>query len=586
MKKFSKAVSILLAVMIIFQFSFVAQADDLPEQYDSRDLGLVTNVEHQGGTNLCWAYATIAASETAILKAKLWDDPQTLNLDEYQLGEGYFARNDDPLHNSTGDGNYPWLTGSAITNGGYIKNAAMFLSTGLGPMHRSSIPEIVYDESVYLDYDLSAYRLKNAIFIPENNVEALKKAVIKYGAVALADDWETHAITLIGYDDTYSKDNFNSEYHDVEIVNDGRFIIKDSYGTENYDNGYRNIPYDHITNNRFNAAVAYEYMPLDSYQYNYFYDGSGATLFSSFSAQKGQAANIFEAKMGTEEKAEYVKYASVAIYSAGSTSMDCEVQIYTDIQDETDPTSGTPMLETPQKISVEYPGIYTIELDTPVEIEKGTKFSVVETVTSTAGRNVGYYRTRTYSSVGATEVSAANQSFYRSGDSGAWNDIYKTMGNNSVIRIKAQTILVDREEEPEPVNYDVQALGASLRVADGGLRLGFRYDKSQNENVDEYGFVYSQSYIGDLTVDTNGAKVVKASKTAEEDGYVNYNLVFTGIPKSAYSQNVYAKAYVKIDGEYYYSDMLERSFNGVATAILNDDDVSQSIKNQINNLLN
>ena len=41
---------------------------DLPSSYDLRDYGLVTPVRDQGGSGSCWAFSTIAAIESYLLK--------------------------------------------------------------------------------------------------------------------------------------------------------------------------------------------------------------------------------------------------------------------------------------------------------------------------------------------------------------------------------------------------------------------------------------------------------------------------------------------------------------------------------------
>lgn len=135
--------------------------------------------------------------------------------------------------------------------------------------------------------------------------------------------------------------------------------------------------------------------------------------------------------------------------------------------------------------------------------------------------------------------------------------------------------------------YDVSALGGSIRVNETpGLRFGFSYDETQNVNVEEYGFVYSYSNKDNIIIGDEGVKKVTAQKTLTQDNITKFNLVFTNIPESAYEQEISARAYVKIDGQYYYSDILHRSFSSVANAVLNDETIDQSVKDKINDLLN
>lgn len=142
--------------------------------------------------------------------------------------------------------------------------------------------------------------------------------------------------------------------------------------------------------------------------------------------------------------------------------------------------------------------------------------------------------------------------------------------------------------EIKPI-YFVDALGGSIRVFDGGFRLGFSFDDTQGAAVEEYGFVYAYTETDDLSVSlvgTNGVKQKVADNRIDWGDYITYNLVFTGMPQSAYDTIVSARAYVKVDGKYYYSSILQRSFNIIANAILADETVDQATKDAINNLLN
>ena len=76
-----------------------------------------------------------------------------------------------------------------------------------------------------------------------------------------------------------------------------------------------------------------------------------------------------------------------------------------------------------------------------------------------------------------------------------------------------------------------------------------------------------------------------ATKHTDKDGKTSFNLVFTDIPKVNYDTKISARAYIRIYNWYFYSDILTRSFNDVAQAVLNDPTVDDGIKAQLQQLL-
>lgn len=66
-------------------------ASDLPEKYDSRDLGCITPVRDQGNHNTCWTFGALASCEAYMIKhgVNVGDSGQkadlTLDLSEYHL---------------------------------------------------------------------------------------------------------------------------------------------------------------------------------------------------------------------------------------------------------------------------------------------------------------------------------------------------------------------------------------------------------------------------------------------------------------------------------------------------------------------
>ena len=128
-----------------------------------------------------------------------------------------------------------------------------------------------------------------------------------------------------------------------------------------------------------------------------------------------------------------------------------------------------------------------------------------------------------------------------------------------------------------------QSKGAQIRTKDNGLRFGFAFDensigfdfKKYAENI-EYGFVYTYESLDGLNdfqindqlrVD-NSTKNHKrvADKRTVEGSVSTYNAVLTGIPATHYEDKISARAYVCIDGMYFYSPVTTRSYSNASSA--------------------
>lgn len=137
---------------------------------------------------------------------------------------------------------------------------------------------------------------------------------------------------------------------------------------------------------------------------------------------------------------------------------------------------------------------------------------------------------------------------------------------------------------------DMNDMGGSIRVTDAGLRFGYSFYDTQKKEVEEYGFVYAagEQDRNDLTVEQiDGESVLQLTaynRLTHEDETTTFNLVFTDVPQASYDMEVTARAYVKIDGKYFYSNVTTRSFNQVANAVLADDEIDQNTKNTLTKL--
>lgn len=153
------------------------------------------------------------------------------------------------------------------------------------------------------------------------------------------------------------------------------------------------------------------------------------------------------------------------------------------------------------------------------------------------------------------------------------------------------------------INSDeiAESKGGQIRTRDNGLRFGFKFDDNRigfdfrkyADTVD-YGFVYTFDSledkhpldINDQLKEFNDEVLVTSADKRNVDGSVStYNAVFTGIPASHYSDKISARAYVNIDGMYFYSEVKSRSFNDVANAVIADSDIDQNTKDEVKTLL-
>lgn len=136
-------------------------------------------------------------------------------------------------------------------------------------------------------------------------------------------------------------------------------------------------------------------------------------------------------------------------------------------------------------------------------------------------------------------------------------------------------------------NY-AEARGAQIRATDSGMRFGFTWTKIDEletlaTNV-EYGFVLNYGDTDTLYVD-NAQRKVKAGKTVADGNKTAFNLVINEVPPNQRDTVVSVRAYVNIDGWYFYSPIVKRSFNQVATAVLGDEEVDDTVKLSVSEVM-
>lgn len=150
----------------------------------------------------------------------------------------------------------------------------------------------------------------------------------------------------------------------------------------------------------------------------------------------------------------------------------------------------------------------------------------------------------------------------------------------------------DYRDESMDAPANVTDLGRSICVTAAGLRFGFTWnnlDEIENLATEiEYGFIYSQKGAKDLSMDTVDGSTIKkviANNRVDHGDNTSFNLVISNIPAAYYGREITARAYVCIDGMYFYSNTQKGSFGEVADLVLADNEIDEPSKNALKNLL-
>lgn len=144
----------------------------------------------------------------------------------------------------------------------------------------------------------------------------------------------------------------------------------------------------------------------------------------------------------------------------------------------------------------------------------------------------------------------------------------------------------------------IDALGAQIRTRDNGLRFGFQMNTQKLNLFDlllsatnaEFGFVYTYDSLDGKTQEEqnqllragkNGVHSKTGSNYNSSGFYFNYNAVFTGIPLNHLNDKISIRGYFCVDGMYFYSPVITRSYAEVASSVLADNSVEQGVKNNV-----
>ena len=414
-----------------------------PARYDARDNGWVTSVKNQGNYESCWSFSSLSAIETNLIKNGRAD--ASLDLSENQFAYFFYNRQPDKLGYTVGDYNTT-SRGNYLSAGGTLQGTGLALATWAGVTTEARSPYMtIPDASLCYAADYSVrnvYLYNYSITNLAGSVSMIKQAILDHGAVAcginmIAQYYNptnysyncqtaggNHAIAIVGWDDSYSKDNFNAK-----PASDGAWIVKNSYGPEFGDQGYFYVSYEDRTLTEF---IAFEAVTAaEQFDNNYQYDG---TANPAYSYNKGEwYANVFQAK-GANGFNEELK--AVGVYTL-TTNCNYEVEVYTGLTDVSKPTSGTKVYDVPVTGTLTDAGYQTITLPSAVSLTAGESFAVLVRLKDSYGANAYIGADSTYQNDWITFIAnvSDNQSFVFVNNK--WYDFGKEARAN--VRIKAYT---------------------------------------------------------------------------------------------------------------------------------------------------
>ncbi|WP_311370382.1 lectin like domain-containing protein [Anaerococcus hydrogenalis] len=460
-------------------------AQNFPSSYDLRDYRKLTPIRNQGPNGSCWAFASYGSLESTLMPK-------------------YHDFSEKHMRNTHG---YDWDP----TQGGNRAVSTAYLARWSGPINESDDPYAPFE--FYSNPNLiRSMDLKAVWYLPDktsfdSNMNLIKETLMKYGAVQTgmnANDYfvnkrtwahysnvpryDNHAVTIVGWDDNYSRYNFNQT-----PPTDGAWLIKNSWGEYLGINGYYWISYHDYNVASSNAIYFAKNKGRNTNIYQY--DWLGMT--SSFGyGGSGFMANVF----GPANYDQYVN--SVGFFTpAGETNYD----IY--LVDNFINTGSFSNMKKLKSGKVNFAGYHTIDFSSQ-KINANNKFSLVVELSSPytstplgVEEPIWRYSSRAKAGYGQSYVSSNGYN---------WSDLNSIrFGTNACVKAftsrKASSILIndnspiDDKKDEEKYSYKIKEdkkdllQGQTLELKfDGPENVKWKSSDEKIAYVDKNGKVYAR----------------------------------------------------------------------------------------------
>lgn len=279
----------------------------LPATYDIRNTDNEATMRDQGDTGSCWAFS--AATSLEIYAKKNLDIEQV-----YSARHIEYATSANFLNGEVNE----WGFNRAVGDGGNVIVSSAYLTSHVGPVLESDMPfennedqiEITEIQNLDIQLDVNGINLDGLhTYSPcdETIILDMKERIQRTGALASSvhfsgltqyynyatgalyyngSDYANHAVTIIGWDDTYAASNFSSSNPPAGA---GAWIVQNSWGEDFGNGGYNYVSY-------YDERICSLYMSLEDIDAkiednSYIHDKLGHNIALGYETTSGTVMN-------------------------------------------------------------------------------------------------------------------------------------------------------------------------------------------------------------------------------------------------------------------------------------------------------